>query len=411
MAVKRNGSAPQSGGGVGLALAGGGPLGGIYEVGALMALDEALDGVDLHNLQAYVGVSAGAFVAACLANRFSIAQLARIFISNESVHHPISPSVFVTPAYREFARRLASLPELLMNAAGSFVRNPLDTGLMGPVWALGAALPAGVFDNEPVHRFLADLYQTRGHTNDFRELKQKLFVVAADLDTGESVRFGSPPYDDVPISKAVQASTALPGLYPPVKIGDRYFVDGALQRTLHASAALETGVELLFCINPLVPYDANLAPPGPGKLHSELVHGGLPTVMSQTFRAVIHSRMKVGMNAYDTAYEDRDVVLFEPNRQDSRMFFANVFSYSRRRRVCEHAYQTTRRDLLVRAKHLKPVLARHGIKLRMDVLEDPHRNFESGLHVPTDVRRRGRYKNRMTNRLSETLDSIEEMLG
>ncbi|MEM9056877.1 MAG: patatin-like phospholipase family protein, partial [Pseudomonadota bacterium] len=307
-------------------------------------------------------------------------------------------------------RRLAALPELLVNAAASFVRNPFDTGLMGPLWSLSAALPAGVFDNEPVHRFLRDLYQTRGHTNDFRKLKQKLFVVAADLDTGESVRFGSPGYDDTPISKAVQASTALPGLYPPVKIGERYFVDGALQRTLHASAALETGVDLLFCINPLVPYDANLAPPGPGKLHAELVHGGLPTVMSQTFRAVIHSRMQVGMSAYNTAYENRDVVLFEPNRQDSRMFFANVFSYSRRRRVCEHAYQTTRRDLLVRAKHLEPVLEKHGIALRMDVLEDPNRHFESALDVPAAVRRRGRYKNATTNRLSDTLDRLEQML-
>ena len=209
MVARVNGKATTvSGNGVGLALAGGGPLGGIYEVGALMALDEALDGVDLHNLQTYVGVSAGAFVAASLANRFSIAQLARIFISNESVHHPISPSVFVTPAYREFARRLFSMPELIFNATSNFMRNPLDTGLMGPVWALGAALPAGVFDNEPVHRFLNDLYQTRGHTNDFRKLKQQLFVIAADLDTGESVRFGSPEYMDTPISKAVQASTA-----------------------------------------------------------------------------------------------------------------------------------------------------------------------------------------------------------
>src|SRR2546429_8367559 len=32
---------------VGLALAGGGPLGGIYEVGALIALSDSLDGIDL----------------------------------------------------------------------------------------------------------------------------------------------------------------------------------------------------------------------------------------------------------------------------------------------------------------------------------------------------------------------------
>ena len=77
---------------VGLALAGGGPLGGTYEVGALIALDEALEGINLHNLDVYVGVSAGAFVAANLANQFTMAQIARVFISTESDAHPISPA-------------------------------------------------------------------------------------------------------------------------------------------------------------------------------------------------------------------------------------------------------------------------------------------------------------------------------
>jgi len=51
---------------VGLALAGGGPLGGIYEMGALLALSESLDGIDLNDVEVY-GVSSGAFIAAGLA--------------------------------------------------------------------------------------------------------------------------------------------------------------------------------------------------------------------------------------------------------------------------------------------------------------------------------------------------------
>ena len=46
---------------VGLALAGGGPLGGIYEVGALLALADSLDGIDFNDLDVYVGVSSGGF--------------------------------------------------------------------------------------------------------------------------------------------------------------------------------------------------------------------------------------------------------------------------------------------------------------------------------------------------------------
>ena len=60
---------------IGLAVAGGGPVGLIYEVGALRALDEALEGIDFNDLDVYVGVSAGAVVAALLANRMKTGQI------------------------------------------------------------------------------------------------------------------------------------------------------------------------------------------------------------------------------------------------------------------------------------------------------------------------------------------------
>ncbi len=397
---------------VGLALAGGGPLGGTYEIGALLALDEALDGIDLHELDVYVGVSAGAFVASALANGLSIAQIARIFVSNESRHHPISPLLFQTPAYREYLQRAARLPRAFFDAFVEFATNPFDAGIYGYLNRLARVIPTGIFDNAPLQRFLADLYRSRGATDDFRELKRRLFVVAVDLDSGESVRFGAPGHDHVPISVAVQASTALPGLYPPVEIDGRSFVDGALQRTLHASVALDEGARLLIGINPIVPYDADLAAPGRRKHHDNLVEGGLTSVMAQTFRALIHSRMEVGMNAYDAKYDDRDVVLFEPDREDSRMFFTNVFSYARRRLVCEHGYERTRYDLSRRYDELAPVFERHGIRLKRGVLRDRKRTFARALvwradrSVP-DLR----YANIVTNRLHQTLEQLSRMLG
>jgi hypothetical protein len=101
------------------------------------------------------------------------------------------------------------------------------------------------------------------------------------------------------------------------------------------------------------------------------MRGGLPVVMSQTFRSIIHSRMRVGMQHYAHAYRGADVVLFEPSHGDEEMFFSNVFSYSDRENMCEHAYQHTREDLLRRADDLEPLFARHGITLRRDILEAP----------------------------------------
>jgi hypothetical protein len=131
-------------------------------------------------------------------------------------------------------------------------------------------------------------------------------------------------------------------------------------------------------VNPIVPYDAERAARRGRPRHARLVEGGLPVVLSQTFRAIIHSRLTVGLSKYRTQYRGADVVLFQPESDDSEIFFTNLFAYATRRRVCEHAYQRTRRDLVHRAPELEPVLARHGIRYRWDVLEGPDRQSSRG---------------------------------
>jgi len=258
---------------VGLALAGGGPFGAIYEIGALAALEESIEGLDLAALDCYVGVSAGAFLAAALANDIAVAEIHRLFIAGEGAQSAIAPRLFRRPAWREYLRA-----------------------------ALERRLPTGLFDNGVIHEYLAQVFTRRGRTNDFRRLGRALYLVATDLDTGESVSFGRPAHDGVPISKAVQASAALP---------------------------------------------------------------------SQSFRSIIHSRMALGISKYRSLYRDSDVLLFEPPRGVSEVFFTRVFSYRGRRAVCEHAYENTRRDLLARAAELAPVLARHGLRLRVEALAAP----------------------------------------
>jgi predicted acylesterase/phospholipase RssA len=278
----------------GLALAGGGPLGGFFEVGALLALADSLDGIDFNGLDTYVGVSSGAFVAAALANGISPAQLYRLFI-DDGDDAALSPEVFLQPALAEFASRAASLPGLIATAAHDCLRDPFRRGVMESLAALAHAVPVGLFDTRSIGDALARLFAGKGRTNDFRQLRRKLFVVATNLDTGAPVAFGAPGHDHVPISLAIEASAALPGLFPPVRIGGVHYVDGALNKTLHASVALDRGVDLLLCVNPLVPFDASRATRSGRASVERLSHGGLPIVLAQTFRAIIHSRMKVGM--------------------------------------------------------------------------------------------------------------------
>jgi NTE family protein len=398
---------------IGLALAGGGPLGGIYEVGALLALADSLDGVDFSDLDVYVGVSSGSFVAAALANGISPTQMYRLFI-DDGADAALTPEVFLRPAFSEFAHRAALVPRLIARATLQCLRDPAHHGLMESLATLSHAVPTGMFDNWSIDDFLQRLFAAPGRTNDFRKLRHKLFVVATNLDTGASVIFGTPERGHIPISKAIEASAALPGLFPPVKIGGEYFVDGALNKTLHASVALEEGIELLLCVNPLVPFDASSATQNGRLTVAKLSQGGLPIVLSQTFRAIIHSRMKVGMEKYRQQYPRADIVLFEPDREDADMFFASIFSYAQRKRLCAAAYQNTRQNLAARADTLAPRLAKHGVTLRMDHIRDHTRRLTHALNDSRPLhagKGRGSEVRQATHDLSHTLDHLERWLA
>ncbi|HEU4990344.1 MAG TPA: patatin-like phospholipase family protein [Gemmatimonadaceae bacterium] len=391
---------------IGLALAGGGPVGAMYELGALRALEEAVRGLDLNRAYSYVGVSAGSFIAACLANGLTTSQMLRAVLRDDPGVNPLRPDIFFTPAYAEIARRGFKLPRLVAESIADMIRRPGAQAVGSAVNYLMQALPVGVFDNEPIREYLEAIFALDGRTDDFRKLKRRLTVVAADLDSGRAIRFGDPGWDHIPISTAVQASTALPGVYTPVCVEGRQCVDGVLLKTVHASVALEQGADLLFCVNPIVPIDAAGAAEE-GRLPEDvIVQAGLPAVLSQTFRTLIHSRLRVGFARYSSRFPDADVVLLEPDAEEYELFFANVFSFRSRRHICRSGYEATRRTLRRRFDELHPLLASHGLELRADMLDDGTRDVwtsvgleSGGLPAPS--------RESVTDRLSRALDRVE----
>jgi NTE family protein len=135
-----------------------------------------------------------------------------------------------------------------------------------------------------------------------------------------------------------------------------------------------------------------------------LVDGGLPIVLSQTFRSLIHSRLELGLRGYAETHPQTDIVLFEPDHRDAELFLANTFSLSQRRLLAEHAYQRTRELLRSRRSTLGAQFARHGITIDHAVLDDAERRL---------VRRRrrtlagGTRLARALKRLDETLVDLE----
>ena len=383
-----------------IALAGGGPLGAFYELGALHAIQEAITGRDLTDFDMYVGVSSGSLLAASLANGFDTTRMGAVLIEGESALVPFSPRVLLQPAVGPYVRRVARLPKAMLNGTKQWLEEPARGVWPAALGVLSTLIPLAALDNGPLEDYLRALFATAHHTDDFRRLRAQLRIVATDLDTGRAAVFGDARHAAIAISRAVIASAALPGLYAPVEIGGRHYVDGALVRTMYASLALEAGCDFIICINPLVPFDASRSKP-----RRRLAEEGLDMLLGQTFRTLIHSRMQVGMATFRKRFPHADTVLFEPDGTDATMFFTNVFRYGGRHTLAEHAYQCTRRDLRAQIGPFAALLHRHGLDLDRRCLHDRQRTFSTAFHE------RAARARATTRHLTEALSGLERVLA
>jgi hypothetical protein len=92
------------------------------------------------------------------------------------------------------------------------------------------------------------------------------------------------------------------------------------------------------------------------------------------------------------------------------MFFASIFSYARRKELCEAAYRKTRQSLFARRAALEPLLARHGISLKVEVLSDTERPIGAALIDTRPLKARKSGVRQAARDLSHTLDQLEAWL-
>jgi NTE family protein len=297
-----------------LVCAGGGITGAVYEIGCLRALEDLLDRSVL-DFDLYVGVSGGAFVAALLAAGVSPAEMYGV-VSAPNGRSGWNEAPLFRLGAAEFARRSLRAPKVLAQAARDAIagRPPALSDL---ALSLFQALPSGLLDGSGLQEYLADVLRRRGLRDSFRALPRELYVVGVDLDSGEAVAFGDRRHRDVPVSRAVQASTALPGLYRPVRIRGRDYVDGGVKKTAHINLAIRQGADLVVCINPLVPM-RNQA--NGGAFAGHISEKGVTWVLDQVLRIMLHGRMEYGLERYRAEHPDVDVVVIQPTSDDQRMF-------------------------------------------------------------------------------------------
>src|SRR4051794_25218592 len=350
-----------------LVLGGGGFTGAVYEIGALRALDLLVVNRTINDFDVYVGTSAGSLVGALTANGVTPEQMMRV-VNDQVVpgFPPIQREMLLRPNYREFAAKGAKLPLHLLGVLRTLGGSIGSFSAMDLVIALADALPSGAYTGAGVEAYVRDVLSGEGHSDDFRDLACELYLAATDLDTCERIVLGAEGWDDIPISSAVRASTALPMVYMPHRVKDRDLVDGGIVSTTNLDIAVEAGAKFIVVVNPLVPYVNDFTreiPTLSGARTRRISDMGFPKIGYQTFKLLAYQRLHEMAESWKERYPGVDIILIEPEPDDELMFQTNILNYASRIAVARHGFSTVTRRLAERYDEYREVTGRHGIQI------------------------------------------------
>jgi NTE family protein len=306
---------------IGLVLGGGGILGGAWLVGALFALTEAC-GWDPSRADYIVGTSAGSVVGTLVA-----AGVPPWFL----VHHQRGGDVTgmldahgepITPA-DESSRRLfewtGKMPRPLLGSPRMALRTIATPWRYPTTAVLSGWLGRGFLSNHEVGNMIRS-FSANGWSP-----HKNLWIVAVDYDSGKRVVFGEDGSPPALLADAVQASCAIPGLYRPVRIGDKSYIDGGAWSPSNADLLVRTDVDTVVVMNPM----SSLEP-------------GLPSGLLQRFERRIRraTGRRLGHEARMLREAGKNVLLIQPRDTDLAAMGVNMMDPSRRVEVLETALGT-----------------------------------------------------------------------
>ena len=219
-----------------------------YHAGTLKALDER--GISIEDVDLIVGTSAGSIVGSYLASGWKQTDFYEYAHRRhpDSNKDPMDDREVVADLFRPL---WTSRSERVRRYVGSAFALAASRGLLKgatrrrvPLQRLRRRFPSGLYSTEQTKQRLEEDLPAEWPQRD-------LYICAADLYCGERVAFGSPGAPEARLPEAVLASVAIPGVFPPVSVAGKRYVDGGAYSATSLDLAVEAGCEQILCSAPL----------------------------------------------------------------------------------------------------------------------------------------------------------------
>ncbi len=361
-----------------LVLVGGGIPGWMYEIGCLTALDDFFDGFSVNQFDIFVGTSAGAAVAAMLANGIKPREIYEDIKSGDKK----SPANFARKdiysfGYQETFSMFKKFFRSLFEIAKYYYKSKRPFSILETLEMLQEALPSGIFTLKNLDIFLAGIFNQDGYTNDFRKLKKELYIPAVNLDTGRYDVFGeSGPeaFDAVPISTAAVASSAIPIIFQPVSVNGSDYIDGGVGRVAYMDIAMNHGADLMWVINP-IQYITNdrrkVCLPSLIRKYPTIKEKGVSFIYDQALRINTATRIYLAIKRYRSEHPQKHFVLMQPDPSETMLFSHHPVSFDSKIDILKYGYRSTMEKLKKDFDYYQACLSPYNIKGRLDHFKEP----------------------------------------
>jgi NTE family protein len=350
---------------IALSLSGGGITGAFYEIGCLAALDDFL-GFDFSStgFHTYIGVSAGASVAALLAKGLPIRKLYwGLLTGSDPALQFMRSDMYSANRWeilKSFLGAVVGIPEFFVQSMRSG-RHPSPFEFMHFV---EERLPPGVFSVEAFQKFFADLLAAYGKSDSFDDMSRELFIPAVDLDLGTSRIFSNADAKAVRVSEAVAASSAIPLFFRPMRVDGRDYIDGSTGKVAHIDVAVRSGASTILIINPLVNISNDRSvvciPRRDGKC-ATIREKGMSFIQDQASRIETRVRLDGEIRRYQVEFPDLKIYRIEPSSSEVMMFLHHAMNYAEREQILRYGYSSMTSILKRRRAVIEELMQFHGL--------------------------------------------------